>query len=297
MFGRKRREDDEIGPSKGIMKWLNRFLRFVLYPVMHPFKFFVILVVVIIVLVGVPSYLGVTFDNIGTWYGDKLEAGYEWAKAWSAEHLWSKVVQNGSSVSEDASLGQKTAVDETKTTKADLVAYEAPKAYERRVFSQEQNEPVDVAATPEQEPDTDTDTVIAPSITTENAPQDTGQVSENDRPARPAKPIVFKRNDALDLAYLDEPQELRGVARVVNANELRIGHTYVLLYGIYVEPKSFLGRQAARYLELTFAGKEVYCQIGAYTSEKTATAICFCDGVNINQKLVDLAYSKDVSLN
>ena len=35
----------------------------------------------------------------------------------------------------------------------------------------------------------------------------------------------------------------------------------------------------------------------AYAADGTATAICVCDGININQKLVELGYSKDVSLN
>lgn len=285
MFGHKRRTDDEIGPSKGFMKWLNRLLRFVLYPVMHPLKFFVILVVVLIVLIGIPSYLGITFDDIGTWYGDKLEAGYKQAKVWSAEHLWAKVVQNDLSVSEDVSWKPKIVADETETIKADLVAYEAPKAYERRVFSQAQEVPVDVAGTLEQ------------NKTAENTSQEPERVSVKDEAAHPAERIVFRRKDFLKLIYLDQPQELRGVVQVVNANELQIGGTYVLLYGIYVDPKSSLGRQAMQYLERTFAGKEVYCQIGAYTPERTATAICLCEGVNINQKLVDLAYSRDVSLN
>jgi hypothetical protein len=285
MFGHKRRAEDEIGPSKGIMKVVNRLLRFVLYPFMHPFKFFVIVVVVLIVLIGIPSYLGITFDGIGSWYGEKFVTGYEQAKAWSEENLWVKVAQYLPSKEQDSTWNHKVLTEETAATKADLVAYDAPKAYERRVFSQEQEAPVDVAGNAEQ------------NKMSENTPQEPESVSEDDETAQPAEHLVFNRKDFLKLIYLDQPQELRGVVQVVNANELRIGDTYVLLYGIYVAPKSSLGRRAMQYLERTFAGKEVYCQIGAYTPERTATAICLCEGVNINQKLVDLAYSKDVSLN
>ena len=46
----------------------------------------------------------------------------------------------------------------------------------------------------------------------------------------------------------------------------------------------------------TISGKDVKCEVKAYTFQSVPTAICTIDGININKQLVDLGYSKNVAL-
>ena len=70
----------------------------------------------------------------------------------------------------------------------------------------------------------------------------------------------------------------------------------LFLHGIYVSPYSDKGKRAKVFLMDTISGKDVKCEVKAYTFQSVPTAICTIDGININTQLVDLGYSKNVAL-
>ena len=263
----KKKEDDVIGPSTGVVKWVNRFFRLVLYPLIRPLWFFSFVIMVVIVVVVVPSYLGVEFTDIPRWYKQQIKRQYTRIEMTVDKKVVAPLV-------EKVEAGVKKISGEKRNVKAvlkepgreDMVAYESPQVINRRAFEKAQEIPVDVKATL--------------------------QVAEMKQAN-----VVFKRNDGLELVYLDTPKKINGRVEVVNANNLRIDGEMFFLYGIYVDPKSDEGKKAERYLLKTIAGKYADCYVGAYSKEKIGTVICIYDGVNINQRLVELKYSKDVSLN
>ncbi len=261
----KRKDDDVIGPSTGVVKWVNRFFRFILYPLIRPLWFFSFVIMVVIVVVVVPSYLGVEFADIPRWYKQQIERQYTKIETKVSNEVVAPLVEKVESKVEKVSSKKVNVKAMSKEPgKRDLVAYESPQVINRRAFQKAQEVPVDVKAT------------------LQKAMKET---------------VEFKRNDKLELVYLEIPKRINGRVEVVNANELRIGDDVFFLYGIYVNPTSDKGKEAERYLLKTIAGKYADCYVGAYSKDGTGTVICIYDGVNINQRLVDLKYSKDVSLN
>ena len=111
-----------------------------------------------------------------------------------------------------------------------------------------------------------------------------------------APAVVTPPAKKLALVYVENPRNLSGPAKVVNANELIINGENIFLYGIYANPQSTAGQNAKKYLEEIVADKTVDCVIGAYTLQAIATGICTVGNLNINKALVDAGYSKDVAL-
>lgn len=264
MLGKKRKKDDDIiGPSKGLMKWVNRLFRFVLYPFIHPVWFVIDIVVLAVAVISWPAYYGVEVAAIPAWYKQKFNHYYNQVEAKIPARILTRSEPDFGGM---PGRGINVKALAPKPGKADIVTYETPQMVNRRVFQKAQEIPVDVAATLK------------------------SASSEMPEP-------VFKRNDTLGLTYLEKPRKVSGKVTIVNANELKIGNELFFLYGIYVSPASNEGIAALHYLQQNIDGREADCFVGAYASDGTATAICIYEGLNINQRLVDLKYSRDVSLN
>lgn len=264
MFGRRKKRDEDKLELSGGMKWLKRLLYIVFYPFIHPVWFVIMVAIVAVALISWPAYYGVKVAAMPQWYKQKFDHYYSLVSEETA-----KALPKTENILPNSALGGKginVKAIARKPGKAELVTYETPQMVNRRVFQQAQEVPVDVAATLEK------------ARHEENVP-------------------VFKRNDALGLTYLEKPKKVTGVVQIVNANELRIGNEAFFLYGIYASPASNEGMAAMRYLQQNVEGHQADCFIGAYAADGTATAICIYDGINVNQRLVDLKYSKNVSLN
>ena len=264
MLGKRRKKDDDIiGPSKGLMKWINRLFRFILYPFIHPVWFIIGVVVLAVAVISWPAYYGVEVAAMPNWYKQKFNHYYNKFEAKIPAQILPKPEPDFGGMT---GRGINVKALAPKPGKADIVTYETPQMVNRRAFQQAQEIPVDVAATLKQaEPE-----VQGP---------------------------VFKRNDNLGLTYLEQPRKVSGKVTVINANELKIGNELFFLYGIYASPVSNEGIAAQHYLKQNIDGREADCFVGAYAADGTATAICIYEGLNINQRLVDLKYSRDVSLN
>lgn len=104
----------------------------------------------------------------------------------------------------------------------------------------------------------------------------------------------FGEFDSLD--YVDEVVEVRGAAKVYNANELSVGDTYIFLYGIFSNPLNERGVRAGVFLKSFVKDEEVRCEILAYTKDGgVATAECYVGDVDINRLMVTKGFSDKVS--
>ena len=98
------------------------------------------------------------------------------------------------------------------------------------------------------------------------------------------------------LNYLNEPVEVRGTAKIYNANELTVNDTYIFLYGIYSNPLNGRGVKAGVFLKNLVKDEEVLCQILAYTKEgQVATAECYVGETDINNLMVKNGFSDKVT--
>ena len=267
MFSRRKKDEDVIGPSRGFQKFATHFFRFFLFPLIHPVWFVFWLVLISFVVILIPASQRVDFKDMPRWYMDVLKPYYQ--KSFST---LKPVLQKAESVAEKAASSQVS-------EKPELETYSIGRPTNRRAFEQAE------------EPD-------------ENAEEQAKQLEDKQenvvviKEMEPKqKPISFKRTENLGLVYLPQPKIVAGVLKIVNANEVKLEEMPLFLYGIYAAPSSENGTNAFLYLQKEFADKPAECYIGAYAADGTATAICVCDGININQKLVELGYSKDVSLN
>lgn len=257
---KKRRQDDDIGPSTGIMKWTNKLCRLVLFPVIHPIAFISAIVIAALVILAVPAYFGIEFKDTFAWYRHQFDRSYSQVQTVvNQENVATLVDEAENKIKTMTGVGINVKATDKKPSNKELIAYEVPQNVNRRVFARP---------------------------TAEFAADD---VVRSD--------VRFKRAAGLGLVYLDTPQKISGKVRVVNANELRIDGKLVFLYGIYVDPASDRGKQAEEYLRNNTEGQEADCFIGAYAKDGAGTAICFCQGKNINQTLVDLNYSRNITLN
>lgn len=98
------------------------------------------------------------------------------------------------------------------------------------------------------------------------------------------------------LNYLNEPVEVRGTAKIHNANELTVNDTCIFLYGIYSNPLNGRGVKAGVFLKNLVKDEEVLCQILAYTKEgQVATAECYVGETDINNLMVKNGFSDKVT--
>jgi len=269
----KKRQDKHFEASSGIIKWLNKIIRFILFPLIHPLWFVFLLFLGVGILFAWPLYNGVQPKDISSWYLKQLSDGYR-----QLENTNQNISQNLKSVTE-----QIKRLPPVRPNAADLpdnnqiIDYETPQMLNRRIFEAAQTIPIDVKATLE---------AVAPK------PE-----KSDSKPQKTIDYFKFRRNSKLPLKYLDEPIVLSGVAKVINSNELFVEDKSLFLYGIYANPASEKGEKALDYLIKNVQGKIIMCKIVAYTNNLIPTAVCALEGYSLNQKLVDLKYSQDVSLN
>ncbi len=263
---KRKKENDVIGPSTGWMKWINRFFRFILYPFIHPKTFVLLLILLAAGLLAWPMSQGIKHENLKDWYTEKAATYYGKAKLHIADsylgELWNKF--NIGATPPKAVVTEQPQVIKTLEDKPTYSP--SPRNLKRQTFQKvEKKLPETVAQS---------DDKINP---------------DNEEP-------YFKRNNSLELNYLEKPRKISGVLEILNANEVMLGARKLFLYGIYVPPSSDNGLNAEIFLRKNYAGKNVDCYIGAYAKSGEGTAICIFGEENINRKLVDVGLSQNVSL-
>ena len=297
MFGRTGRDDD-IGPAKGIFKWLNKLARLVLFPLIHPWIFFGTLGVISAAVVLIPWLVyGIEFADMPAWYRQHMALWYQQAR----EHI---------APLKDEAVTRYNKIMRSEVYKAsqvnskgrdDIEDYDIKPQGQRVVLGAEGNSQ-DELKTENVSDNTDKEAVAVVEMAAPQEEQtypmreDDNKLPTADEVQDEAEQVYFKRNDGLGLLYVDNSEKVSGRLIVINANEVMIGTKEMFLYGIYTTLGTENARKAGAYLMENFDGKNADCYIGAYTANNDATAICIVDGVKINHTLVDLGWAQNVSL-
>lgn len=283
MFKHKER-DYEIKPSTGVMKWANKFFRFVLYPFIHPKAFGILVLLLIVLGLGIPYFVyGVKFADMPTWYKSIISEYYTKGQDKLMPVKDKAISQYNKMLRGDV---YKASTVDSKKSK-DIEEYSVKPQGQRVMFAQNA---VEAATTTENSPAMQEAEKEVEIEKTENK-EPTATNESNSKPQ-----VYFKRNDELNLTYVDEPEKISGRYTVINANEALVGKQEVFLYGVYTQPRSDEAIAAGNYLMNKFDGKQADCYIGAWTEQNVATAICFVDGVSINHALVDEGWAQNISL-
>ncbi|MBE6467854.1 MAG: hypothetical protein E7004_04620 [Alphaproteobacteria bacterium] len=258
---RRSESDDYLGPAKGVMKWINKLCRFVLFPFIHPLVFVILLAVLGGGIVGIHYYFGVAYKDIPSWVLTKSKEGYQ------------SVAGKYNVTTKDSETA-----DDTKDVKVyqQPVVYDKPTNINRKAFKKAQEIPIDVKATVEGK--------NMPDKVEEKQIED-----ENDI-------LAYKKDDSFGLVYVENPRVVRGNIEIVNVNEVKVNGEVMFLYGVYAKPSSSNGMSGATYLQRITENKDAECHIVAFTQNADLTAICIVDGKNINHQLVKAGYSQNIGL-
>lgn len=259
---KRRKDNDNIGPSKGWAKFFHRLFLFITFPLRKP-KLFALIILVLFLLYLSPMLTGIKFSNLNQWYLNQFRV--------SSNVVTQKAKEMTASLPSTEGI-----ISSSADTKPKIVQIPA-KTSGRRAFERAKSPPV----------------VIAPAAV-EVAP-----VSQNIAIEQADIQVVAVEppsNRISGLKYLTSPQVISGRAEIVNANELKVGGIEMFLYGIYSTPQTTDGQAAKEYLIKSTKDRAVDCSIIAYTQQSIATAICKVGNVSLNHKLVELGFSKNVSL-
>lgn len=293
----------------GFNKFLHSVFMVVTYPVRHIFIFSICVIIFLAVLIALPLLFGVSANHIGDWYllkcnknnicteiQEKIEKAVktEPSEVSAPKIIRAQQVEDTEAMKESRRVFKKTDAP-IAPEDAELESEIKPKK-QYKIMNIKKNPPISRAEVmPE--------VVKAESKTVEPVVVSQPVVL----PAlQPEKPVVvapelpaskyYRRDDTLPLVYEDTPQTVKGETFVFSANEISVGNTYIILYGIYTDPEKYNQEDANQYLKELADGKMLECKIVAYTQHNIATGVCFLDGRSINQNLVDAGFADNVAL-
>lgn len=293
----------------GFNKFLHSVFMVVTYPVRHIFIFSICVIIFLAVLIALPLLFGVSANHIGDWYllkcnknnicteiQEKIEKAVkkEPAEVSAPKIIRAQQVEDTEAMKESRRVFKKTDAP-IAPEDAELESEIKPKK-QYKIMNIKKNPPISRAEVmPE--------VVKAESKTVEPVVVSQPVVL----PAlQPEKPVVvapelpaskyYRRDDTLPLVYEDTPQTVKGETFVFSANEISVGNTYIILYGIYTDPEKYNQDEAGQYLKELADGKMSECKIVAYTQHNIATGVCFLDGRSINQNLVDAGFADNIAL-
>lgn len=293
----------------GFNKFLHSVFMVVTYPVRHIFIFSICVIIFLAVLIALPLLFGVSANHIGDWYllkcnknnicteiQEKIEKAVkkEPAEVSAPKIIRAQQVEDTEAMKESRRVFKKTDAP-IAPEDAELESEIKPKK-QYKIMNIKKNPPISRAEVmPE--------VVKAESKTVEPVVVSQPVVL----PAlQPEKPVVvapelpaskyYRRDDTLPLVYEDTPQTVKGETFVFSANEISVGNTYIILYGIYTDPEKYNQEDANQYLKELADGKMLECKIVAYTLHSIATGVCFLNGRSINQNLVDAGFADNVAL-
>lgn len=272
----RKSDKDYVGPSRGWLKALNNTVMFILLPLRKP----AVIIPLLLAMYLIPTFIGAKPTEVHLWYGQKLQKIYNRISS-SVSSAAEKYLGNISLP--DFKAGP--ASEPTPIERIVTVPENTPQEIRRQMFEKAKGDAksIDILHQPQPEP------VELPESAAAPVPQKT------EIPAA-VPDTKTQRQKSLDLIYLPETQELTGIARVVNANELEIKGTQLFLYGVYVNPKTAQGFNAASFLKDQTSGKVVKCLIDAYTRQGVPTGVCYVGTRNLNKALVEEGLSADVAL-
>lgn len=284
MAQNKKKSDEKLKQISGAAGVIHKIVMFVTYPFRKPLRCLFFLAALGALAYFIPILYGVKPEKVYDWYVDL------------AHNVNEQVILPHTHKGTDTLVETKAAA--------------APREVRRRTFgvaSGQAPQKVDVLASQA------SDVVNIDDIrrASEDATAPRLPVFESVEPERTvAEPPVRQQKAALpetfdynehygefdSLDYVEKPVEVKGMAKVYNANELVVGDTYIFLYGIFSNPLNERGVRAGVFLKSFVKGEEVRCEILAYTKDGgVATAECYVDDVDLNRLLVAKGFSDKVS--
>lgn len=271
MFHHKKKDED-IGPSTGIMKWINKFFRFILAPFIHPL-FFISLLIIAAILFVIPCQIyKISPHDIPQWYYGLLSKGYHQTGELLAP-LTGKITTG------DSTTDWNSANNESQNKSSDdIVDYAVQPQAVRPSFQ-----------SPEEDDTSASNTAPTAAVVNSDTPYPAVAPSVDDNQPK----IYFKRAEN-GYTYLDKPYKISGRFTVISANDILVGSDEIFLFGIDFPAEN--KAQAVEYMMINFDKKNVECYVGAYNSNQKGAAICFYEDRNINQKMLDEGLAQNISL-
>lgn len=278
-----RKNNDYIAPSK-----LHKIFMLITYPIRKPF----ILIPLLVLLYLAPTFMGAKPTEVHLWYWSKIKN--------VSENVTTVVADKTKDLIPEAAKNMLPTVNTSEKGIDQLVDVPklGAKAVRRQMFEKAKSTPqvVDIMSEKDNALAPMMDDIGTPEkmIVEQVAKQSDGSKAIIENNSQKVMTVTVPKK--LPLVYLDAPKEIKGEAKVINANEIEVGGTYIFLYGIYVNPDSSDGLEAKKFLEVMIKNQEVRCSILAYTYQDIATGMCYLNGKNLNQTLVDEELSKNVAL-
>ena len=296
---KRNNKDENLRPLKGWVKFLHRLGRLLLFPLRRP----LITLLVLLILFLAPTFRGVKPITVPQWYASQIVKAYNKVLVWWGSRQPEVTPGEFKFHPEEAAPAPVVPSEfpmptEPQDTNApnilDVLRGEDEKESSEK--SQTESQPQvqsqeEVKEQPELEPLVD--------IKNEKA-------MDFDKELKSQKKINIPKDDSLydypkdkkvyGLKYLDFPHEIIGKAKVYNNNEIEVNGEFILIYGVYVHPFTVQGERATEYLKDMIENKTVTCGVIAYTEQNVATGICYFNGVNINQDMIQKGYTKNIAL-
>ena len=287
----------------GVGKIVHILVMIITYPLRHFFKFLAFLIVFVVILAAIPMMKGVRYTDIPDWYLLRYD------------EIEKNTVGNVTEPSKVQPLHPVT--EEIKEVSAPKIIRQEPtkiptaepgpgrrQAF-RRAEMQEPQTDNDIKA-PRQYPvmkiKPAEDVVrpqrfgVSPAISENISGVKSSGIRKDVSVPHPEDNLHYRKDENLPLVYEEDPAKVSGQAFVFSANELSVGNTYIILYGVFTDPRKYNQDQAHQYMKELADGKMLVCRIVAYTYQNIATGICFLDGQNINQNLVDAGFADNIAL-
>ena len=275
----------------GVAKFFHWVFMTLTYPLRHPFRFLVFLLAVALAFLAVPLSQHVPLKDTISWY---------------FVHKQDVLVtpQPKRTLPQPKVLHQPTFDDDDSAS--EILPPPAPVEPEPKQYLPMKLPSKWLGKTEEIEPSEQAEplseelqTLPAPEVEV-SAEAEQKVSAQSELPAEalqePVAKLAYRKDENLPLVYEDQPKQINGKAMIFSPNEMTVGKTYLILYGIYTNPKKHNVKAAEKYLTELVRGKTLTCDLVAYTYQNLPTGVCYLDGQSLNQKLVDAGFADNVAL-
>ncbi len=252
----------------GFPKFLHGLFMFITYPLRHPFKFLILLALLIFL-----AYIFVNEENPKllekvdlkeksvfkeTPVADAQTAPKKFAKNFTLKHA-------------------EPVIPETKALEAEK---EAPSAEDEKKYQVWNIKTKEEAPSPKaQQP---AEQIAEPSKTV-------------DEPAKEISQEPSESEESSQKDILNETVEVvSGHAVVYGPNEIYIKNTYLSLDGIYTDPIKYNVEKASLYLRELISSEPIECYIVDKKPQEISSAICFKSGKNLSEAMVEGGFADRV---
>lgn len=259
----------------GFPKFLHWLFMLITYPLRHPFKFLLILALLIVLAFVFfnednPSLLKKIEPKKDTVFketpvADAKTAPKKFGKKFALKHAEPEVRENKENSKESEIVSENR---------------EEPKYQVWNIQNKEQAEDIDVQKEPQEK---------------SKLPAEIENLVAKEEIQKPSVDTAFVQKGCLNCVMLEKPETISGQAIVYGPTELYVADTYLYLNGIETDPLKYNIEKAKIYLRELINSEEIKCEIIAKTPENIASAICFKGEQNINKSMVEAGFADRVT--